>query len=459
MSRRFLATVAVAVATAAIVAAPASAATDALTANYRTSATGATTDQVEPWFTVSNTGTTTVPLAEVTLRYYFRGDTPDVGYRFACSWAVLGCANVTGTFRTLSTPTSTADRYLEVGFTSGAGSLAPGANTGELQLRFYRTNWGPITQSDDYSFTNRTTYAAWNKVTVQRNGTTIWGTGPGGDDQDPPGEPGEPPVPTGEVLFDDFAYTSSSDARIAQRGWTVRSGGGGPGVPGAVWDPSLVTFPTVNGQKVMRLESSNNGSTARQTELFHQRKFFEGTYGARVYFSDTPVRGVDGDNVVQTFFTITPLNAPMDPNYGEMDFEYLPNGGWGETSNILYTTTWETYQDEPWVADNIHTERRTSYNGWHDLVIQVASGRVKYYVDGNLFADHGDRYYPETPMSINFNLWFISGGLVGSSGDRAYQEQVDWVYFAENEVVSPAQVSTRVNNYRTGGVDHVDTVS
>ncbi|HYQ67632.1 cellulose binding domain-containing protein [Actinophytocola sp.] len=459
MSRRFLATVVVAVATAAIVAAPASAATDALTANYRTSATGATTDQVEPWFTVANTGTTTVPLAEVTLRYYFRGDTPDVGYRFACSWAVLGCANVTGTFRTLSTPTSTADRYLEVGFTSGAGSLAPGANTGDLQLRFYRTNWGPITQSDDYSFTNRTTYAAWNKVTVQRNGTTIWGTGPGGDDQDPPGEPGEPPVPTGEVLFDDFAYTSSSDARIAQRGWTVRSGGGGPGVPGAVWDPSLVTFPTVNGQKVMRLESSNNGSSARQTELFHQRKFFEGTYGARVYFSDSPVRGVDGDNVVQTFFTITPLNAPMDPNYGEMDFEYLPNGGWGETSNILYTTTWETYQDEPWVADNIHTERRTSYNGWHDLVIQVASGRVKYYVDGNLFADHGDRYYPETPMSINFNLWFISGGLVGSPGDRAYQEQVDWVYFAENEVVSPAQVSTRVNNYRTGGVDHVDTVS
>lgn len=455
MYRRFFAALTVATATAAIVAAPATAAADALTAHYRTSATGATTDQVEPWFTITNTGTTTVPLAEVTLRYYFRGESPDVGYRFACSWAVRGCANVTGTFRQLTTPTPTADRYLEVGFTSGAGSLAPGASTDDLQLRFYRTNWGPITQSDDYSFASNTTYATWSKVTVQRGGSTIWGTGPGGDD---PQEPPDPPDPTGEVLFDDFAYTSSSDARIAQRGWTVRSGGGGPGVPGAVWDPALVTFPTVNGNRVLRLESSNNGSSARQTEMYHQRKFFEGTYAARVFFTDAPVRGIDGDHVVQTFFTITPLNAPMDPDYGELDFEYLPNGGWGEPANILYTTTWETYQNEPWVADNIHTEQRTSFAGWHDLVIQVASGRVRYYVDGTLFADHGDRYYPETPMSINFNLWFISGGLVGQPGDRAYQEQVDWVYFAENEVVSPAQVTSRVNGYRTAGVEHVDSV-
>jgi hypothetical protein len=455
MFRRSLAVVASAAVVATFFQAPAAAAADAVTANYRTSATGATTDQVEPWFTIVNTGTTTIPLSELTLRYYFRGESPDVGYRFACSWAVRGCGNVTGTFRPLSTPVAKADRYLEVGFAGGAGSLAPGAGTGDLQLRFYRTNWGPITQTDDYSFVNRTTYAASSTVTVQRGGTTIWGTGPGGDG---PTDPPDPPDPTGEVLFDDFAYTSSSDPRIAQRGWTVRSGGGGPGVPGAVWDPALVTFPSVSGSQVLQLESSNNGSSARQTELYHQRKFFQGTYAARVFFTDAPVRGIDGDHVVQTFFTITPLNAPMDPDYGELDFEYLPNGGWGEPANILYSTTWETYQNEPWVADNIHTEQRRSFAGWHDLVIQVANGRVRYYVDGTLFADHGDRYYPETPMSINFNLWFISGGLVGQPGDRAYQERVDWVYFAENEVVSPAQVTSRVTGYRSTGVQHVDTV-
>ena len=265
---------------------------------------------------------------------------------------------------------------------------------------------------------------------------------------------------TCEDLFDDFTYTSAADPALAAQGWTVRTGGGGPGVSGVNWSAGNVGFANVDGSSVMSMTASTNGSGSgtTQSEVYQEQNFYEGTYATRMKFSDTPESGSDGDELVQTFFTITPLNAPMDPDYGELDFEYLPNGGWGEPSNILYTTTWETYQNEPWVADNIHTEQRTSFAGWHDLVIQVASGRVKYFVDGNLFADHGDRYYPETPMSINFNLWFISGGLVGSPGDRAYQERVDWVYFAENEVVSPAQVTSRVSGYRTSGVSHVDTV-
>jgi hypothetical protein len=32
------------------------------------------------------------------------------------------------------------------------------------------------------------------------------------------------------------------------------------------------------------------------------------------------------------------------------------------------------------------------------------------------------------------------------------------VYFAENEVVSPAQVNSRVAGYRSSGVEHVDSV-
>ncbi len=212
-----------------------------------------------------------------------------------------------------------------------------------------------------------------------------------------------------QALFDDFTYSGPADPLISQRNWTVRTNAGGPGVPGAAWPASNVSFPTVDGAKSLQLQASTDGTGAgtSHAEMLHQRKFFEGTYAARVKFADAPVTGNDGDHLVETFFTITPLNAPMDPDYGEIDFEYLPNGGWGEPSNILYETTWETYRPEPWEAVNTHGAQRQSFAGWHDLQFTVSGGHVKYYVDGALVADHSGIYYPETPMSINFNLWFI----------------------------------------------------
>ena len=168
------------------------------------------------------------------------------------------------------------------------------------------------------------------------------------------------------------------------------------------------------------MSSSNNGTAAGtgRPSVSHQRKFFEGTYAARVKFTDAPVRGPDGDHVVQTFFTITPLNADHGPRTtASMDFEYLPNGGWGEPANIMYATTWETYQQRAVGRRSTSTTSSapatTAGTTWCS---RSPAGRVRYYVDGALFADHGDSYYPETPMSINFNLWFISGGLVGQPG-------------------------------------------
>ncbi|MEW9547782.1 cellulose binding domain-containing protein [Nonomuraea sp. NPDC050783] len=428
--------------------APAGAA-QAVRLQYRTSAPGPTTAQAEPWFKLFNDGTTTIPLNQVKIRYYLTGTET---YRFACSWAVVGCSTVTGQF----VRQSGADQYLEVGFT--AGGLAPGANTGDLQLRFYRADWQSFTQSDDYSYGPGTSYANWDKVTVHVNGTLAWGK-PNGTEPTPTTSPTGTPTgtPTGSagVLFDDFSYSGPADPLLAQRGWTVRSSSGGPGVPGATWSPSAVSFPG----GLLTLDSSTNGTAAGtvQTELSTaNRKFFEGTYAARVRFSDAPTSGPDGEHVVQTFFTITPLRYNLDPDYGELDFEYLPNGGWGEPSNILYTTSWETYQADPWQAVNTHTEERASFAGWHDLVIQVSGGRMRYYVDGRLFADHGDIYYPETPMWIMFNQWFID--LQGATGTRTYRQQVDWLYYSKNEVVTPADVVSRVGALRSAGTAFRDTV-
>jgi hypothetical protein len=191
--------------------------------------------------------------------------------------------------------------------------------------------------------------------------------------------------------------------------------------------------------------------------VYQEQKCYEGTYATRMKFSDTPESGSDGDQLVQTFFTITPLDAPMDPDYGEIDFEYLPNGGWGEDNSALFYTTWETYQDDPWTAVNVHDVSRRSFNGWHDLVAQVSGGHVKYFVDGTQVADHSGTYYPETPMSMNFNTWFIDMAS-HAGGTSVYRQQIDYALHTVGEVLSPSEATARVNAYRTAGVTRTNTV-
>jgi hypothetical protein len=270
-----------------------------------------------------------------------------------------------------------------------------------------------------------------------------------------------PALPTaeaapGQTLFDDFSYTSSSDARLRQRGWIVRSGGGGPGV--GSWDPGLVRF--AGGTMTLGAATNGNSSGTRQTQINTQaRKFKDGTYASRIQFSDAPVSGPDGDHVVQTFYTITPLRYDYDPDYGEQDFEYLPNGGWGEPRNTMFLTSWETYRPDPWDAVNQSTASRRTFAGWHTVVLQVMNGRMRYFIDGTLIADHGGIYYPETPQLINFNQWFIDFAGLSSSTPREYRQAVDYVYFARDEALSPTQVDTRIAGLRGAGTQFTDNVT
>jgi len=203
-----------------------------------------------------------------------------------------------------------------------------------------------------------------------------------------------PPASGGlmQILFDDFSYTTREE--MTANGWIIRSGSGWPGVPGATFRPenvSFVDYPDQAGNRLLRMTSSTDGTNENtyQTQVCHQRKYLEGTYAARVRFSDEPDSGSDGDQVVETFYTITPYTQPLDPNYSEMDYEYLPNGGWGGTALTFYVTTWETVQIEPWNADNTSNSVQGSLAGWHTLVTQVTGGTVRYFVDGKLIAQHG----------------------------------------------------------------------
>ncbi len=264
------------------------------------------------------------------------------------------------------------------------------------------------------------------------------------------------------VFFDDFTY--SQHEQLRNRGWIVRTVAGWPGVPGAAWDPSGVAFSPEDrssANRVLQLTAATDGTPAntRQVQICHERKYREGTYAARVRFTDDAVSGPDGDEVIQTFYTISPLREPLAPEYSEMDFEYLPNGGWGRTGPILFTTTWETFHPEPdWKAVNVHESKAGSHAGWHTLVIQVANGEVRYFVDGATFATHTGEGYPESPMSINFNLWFTRNGLKSAREPRRYRQEIDWVFHAAETVLTPDQVETLVAGFRTTSVAFRDTV-
>ena len=269
------------------------------------------------------------------------------------------------------------------------------------------------------------------------------------------------PVPKPRIVFDDFSYTST--AQLESHRWIVRSGSGWPGVTGASFANDNVSFvgdPLKPGNSLMRLSSSTDGtpSGTKQTQVCHQRKYLAGTYAARVHFSDKPSSGESGDGVVETFYVNSPLRRSLDPKYSEMDFEYLPNGGWGIPAPTFYVTTWYTARLVPWYADNMSRHKIGSRDGWHTLVIQVSKGKVTYFIDGAKFASHGGKYYPRVPMSINFNLWFIDGGLLPAGTVRSYEEDVDWVFHQQNVVLSPTQVNVKVAGLRKSKVRFRDTV-
>ncbi|MDR7279192.1 glycoside hydrolase family 16 protein [Catenuloplanes atrovinosus] len=271
------------------------------------------------------------------------------------------------------------------------------------------------------------------------------------------------------AFFDDFIYSSTADAAFTAHRWRTRGYAGGPGVPGATWSAANVSFTDVDGQRVAQLRGSTDGTAAGTTQAeFYQteRRFFEGTYAARIKLSDTPVSGPDGDHVNQTFFAMGPVQRfDYDPLYSELDFtEYLPNGGWGTAGPTNYQTSYNGFRADPWDPYNASDAQDGSLAGWHTIVGQAVDGRVTYFVDGVRVAEHTVDYkdgsrsvFPRVEMGLNFNLWFID--LAGHSGGRAtYQEHVDWVYYADEEAVSPAELEARTAAYRSAGTARADTL-
>ncbi len=269
-------------------------------------------------------------------------------------------------------------------------------------------------------------------------------------------------LPDAGVFFDDFSQPDL--AALTRDGWIVRTRPGHPGIDGASWGAANLTLlddPAHPGNRVLRLAARTDGTPqgTSHAQLCHARKYFEGTYAARVRFSDAPAVGPDGDVIVQTFYVVSPVRFDFDPEYSELDWEYLPNGGWGDPRTRLYGVTWQTVRVNPWQAYNQPHQSFRSVDGWHVLMMQVADGKTRFYLDGVQLDQHGGRNYPAVPMSLNFNLWYSPGGLLpDTSVQRVYEQDVDWVFHARNRLLSPAEVDAAVQGLRERGTAHTDSV-
>jgi endoglucanase len=129
---------------------------------------------------VTNNAAVPIPLADLTLRYWY---TREAGKDQAleCDFAELGCSNqLAPKFMELMPARDKANYYVEIGFTTGALTLDPFLDTGEIQLRVHNKDFTEFTQTDDYSFdaSQKGNPVEWKKITAYIKGVLVWGTEP-----------------------------------------------------------------------------------------------------------------------------------------------------------------------------------------------------------------------------------------------------------------------------------------
>jgi hypothetical protein len=129
-----------------------------------------------------NTYTGPLALDSLEIRYWFNCDCTTQTLQAWVDWAgdlTVG-TNLTSKIivSVVTTNQGTQTNYVSVKFTGGI-TVNPNDQI-EVNLRFNKSDFSNMLQSNDYSYGGFSTFTITNQVTLYQNGNLIWGTEPGG---------------------------------------------------------------------------------------------------------------------------------------------------------------------------------------------------------------------------------------------------------------------------------------
>ncbi len=313
-------------------AAPTASAAAGVTVLYKNNDTAPSDNQIKPGLELVNNGSSALDLSTVTVRYYFTHDSGASAYTYNCDYAAIGCGNVHASFVGMASPTATADTYVQLSFT---GSLAAGANSGDIQSRVNKTDWSNFDETNDYSHGTNTAYASTSTITVYVNGTLVSGTEPGGGGGGS-GDTTAPSAPTNLQVMGttstsvSLSWTASTDD-TGVTGYEVFRGSTQVGTPTATSFTDTGLTPSAQyDYTVKALDAAGNVSAASSVVTATTSA---GTVNTNVNIDgSTTYQTIDGFGASEAFGQASNvMNAPASVQKQVFDYLYSPTAGAGFT--------------------------------------------------------------------------------------------------------------------------------
>jgi len=129
---------------------------------------------MKPFLSVLDVGNIPLDLSGVTVRYWFtrESESPVQAY---CDYAEIGCNHIHLSVVPISGRPG-ADAYLEVAF--DPVQVDAEDSSGPIHIRMQRSDWGPLDESNDYSYNSNQYFEPSTTVTAYLRGKLLWGAEP-----------------------------------------------------------------------------------------------------------------------------------------------------------------------------------------------------------------------------------------------------------------------------------------